>query len=1000
MTQSSGDHGERAKKVRSIFLQARDLTAADLSQYLDAACGSDAELRAEVESLLQVEVTQTHFLDDPAIGNLNLTDSDLPKRIGQFDILRKLGDGGFGDVYLGRRDDETQQRVAVKVIRKGKDSDEVLRRFEMERRVLARLRHPNIAHLIDTGTTDDGQPFFVMEYVDGLPIDQFCDEHKLSIHQRLKLFQRVCSAVQYAHSKFLLHRDLKPSNILVTLEGAKADQSGDVIAEEAIPKLLDFGIAKALSKDDWGGTITFEARQVGPLTPQYASPEQVRGEELDTKTDVYSLGVILYELVSGHKPYQILSTADLRRLVEIVEGAKVVRPSDMVAQTRTSSVGRTSGGAVSGVDAHHKQIVSTRSGSSRTLKRQLSGDIDNLVLYAMRKEADRRYSSVQQLNDDIEAVLNGEPLPTARPDSRTYVLRKFLRRNRGLVASVAAIFLILSTSLIMVSNLNLELKKQKTQLKEEKKQTKLVSDRYQSVARANDAFISVLERVILSFQGRDATVKELVDKLVQDVQQKTEGVDQSTPFDRRLDIPTLRICGLYYRAMGEFDLARTALEVADSEVGHFGEVAAEERGRIKIERAKLELNGKGDVFAAASLLKAAEELLLVTESPNLTDLSRQAIGLSFEAGDQEKAAKLIYRLFVKRRNDGAGTEELSSLINDYGYITMGIGDAESAEALLRITLEADRAQYSDTHPYVATSYCILGSTLFYQGFVNQSEKLINRGLELRREIYGHRNKDVANAILLLGHVSLNRLDIDSARRQYTEALEMQLAAKKNKEDLATAFSRACLANIYQLVGDLDSAVTEKEKAEQIYLEKTGQVSAFVPFVISYMPGIAMLNNERFAEAATYFERAIYEFTELKGAESAYVANAKIGLSRSMSSLGQKDDALEEASEALNILRTLFGEEHPMVATGLANLAEIHETSGNLAKALELLEAARQIRQDALPQPNCLSLLTELDLLRIKKSLTPTLDVEGQKLDIREKLKQIMGPDDPRLEKTD
>src|SRR5437868_12753357 len=288
---------ERWKQVETIFERALEIPPGERSPFLERTCAGDEELRDEVDSLLESHGSAGTFLDnsDPFFSKEDLTENgsflQSGTTIDHYRIVREIGRGGMGAVYLAERADaEYEKKVAIKLIKRGMDTDSVLRHFRTERQILASFDHPNIARLFDGGTTKDGLPYFVMEYVEGIAIDRYCDEERLSINERLKLFLQVCAAVSYAHRHTVIHRDIKPSNVLVTSDG--------------VPKLLDFGIAKILQSGDGAeGFVT--ATGIRPMTPEYASPEQVRGESVTTANDVYSLGVVLYEMLTGTSPYQL-----------------------------------------------------------------------------------------------------------------------------------------------------------------------------------------------------------------------------------------------------------------------------------------------------------------------------------------------------------------------------------------------------------------------------------------------------------------------------------------------------------------------------------------------------------------------------------------------------------------------------------------------------------------------------------------------------------------------
>ena len=399
---------ERWRRVEDLFHATLELPAESRAASLSVACGDDIELLVEVQHLLQADANASAFVSGAAAGLERVAAMVMPAgtHIGTYRIVRELGRGGMGMVYLAERADaQFERRVAIKLIKRGMDSDAVLQRFRHERQILAGLEHPNIARLLDGGTTGEGLPYFVMEYVGGQPIDEYCRRRQLSIDQRLGLFRQVCAAVSYAHQHLVVHRDIKPSNILVTADG--------------VPKLLDFGIAKLL---DTGEDAPAMGTMLGApaMTPQYASPEQLRGERVTTVSDVYALGVLLYEVLAGARPYDVTdkSPAESRR---IVVDSEVARPSETAA-------GR--GDAV--------------------LCRRLRGDLDSIVLTAMRKDLAERYGSVALLDDDIGRHMERLPV-LARGDSWRYRTARFVRRNKVGVTAAAAIVITLVGGVIATS---------------------------------------------------------------------------------------------------------------------------------------------------------------------------------------------------------------------------------------------------------------------------------------------------------------------------------------------------------------------------------------------------------------------------------------------------------------------------------------------------------------------------------------------------------------------
>jgi eukaryotic-like serine/threonine-protein kinase len=423
---------EQWQKIKSILEGVIEVAPASRQLYLDEVCGSDKDLRREVEALLDFDHNKADVLEQPAFSAVvqnsfgESARNFIGTQIGNYKITDELGVGGMGAVFLAERADGTfEQKVALKIVKRGMDTDAVLRRFFNERRILAALEHPNIAHLIDGGTTDNGLPYFVMEYVEGEPITDYATRKNLNLEERLKLFRQICSAVSFAHSNLVIHRDLKPSNILVTKDGT--------------PKLLDFGIAKLLKSENAGGeTVT----QSFVFTPEYASPEQVRGEKLTTATDVYSLGVILYELLTDNRPYKTESRS-ISEIIRAVCETQPERPSSIVLRSSVPDNKQTS-------ENNEQRTISEQQRTNSKFKIQnskfLKGDLDNIILRALRKEPERRYSSVEQFSEDIRRHVEGLPV-SASKDTWSYRASKFIQRNQITVAAAGLILLTLFAGL-------------------------------------------------------------------------------------------------------------------------------------------------------------------------------------------------------------------------------------------------------------------------------------------------------------------------------------------------------------------------------------------------------------------------------------------------------------------------------------------------------------------------------------------------------------------------
>ncbi len=493
---------ERWQKVEAIVFSALEIAPDKRESFLAKECADDAELREEVESLIGYDEKSEEFINAPAIAfaadllpEEKLQDGNIGKQVGTYKIEKEINRGGMGTVYLAvRADDHYKKQVAIKILRRGVDTNDLRRHFRHERQILAGLDHPNIARLIDGGTTDDGLPYFVMEFVEGVPLDDYCDKKNLSTNERLKLFLAVCDAVSFAHRKLVVHRDIKPSNILVTSDGT--------------PKLLDFGIAKLLDPErlqESQHTIT----NLRAMTPEYASPEQVRGQSVTTASDVYSLGVVLYELLCGHRPYYF----DNRNSEEVFRAVCETEPALPSAVSGSKFKIQSSNLKTNPVKQHTSSNVREINPQSAIRNPQsLRGDLDNIVMKALKKEPERRYISVEQFSEDIRRYLEGLPV-LARADTFGYRASKFIVRNRIAVAAVVIVFLSLTVGIVTTI----------TQARRAERERARAEKRFNDVRKLANSFLDEISPAIENLPGstpaRELVVKralEYLDSLAQE----------------------------------------------------------------------------------------------------------------------------------------------------------------------------------------------------------------------------------------------------------------------------------------------------------------------------------------------------------------------------------------------------------------------------------------------------------------------------------------------------
>jgi eukaryotic-like serine/threonine-protein kinase len=702
---------ETWEQVATLFHQALELPKGERAAFLRAAC-ADAELRHRVtELLLQDEAAEDYFQNlgeraaalhetvlapDPFVSEANAL---AGRRIASYLLEREIGRGGTSVVYLASRAEGPFERaVAVKILTRQAHSVSVLRRFEREQQVLSDLSHPNIANLYDGGVTPDGYSYFVMEYVDGFPIDQYCDRQRLRLDERLRLFLKVARAVEYAHKHLVIHRDLKPSNVLVARDGTV--------------KLLDFGVAKILTGDKTvaAGALTQTADRW--LTPDYAAPEQVRGERTTTATDVYQLGMVLYGLLTGHGPYGLGAAGSAYLVEKAVCETEPRRPSEVVVQTEIVHLGATE------TQLTPESIGKARRVGARQLQRELAGDLDAILLHALQKDATQRYGSPAALADDIERYLEGHPVG-ARQGKLRYRARKFLRRHRIPVASMAVgLLLLMAISAIYVAAVAKERDRARTEAVKAGEVTQFVLSLF-NAGHPNESRGEVLTAPML-LEGGVARAQMLADQpAVQAQILTTIGIAYHGlgDYDRSHQ---LLLRGLQIRRdhlpPGHEDIAHSLAHLGWSQLVSRDFQGAESRFRraLDIQRAVL---GPGHPEVANSLHGLGLAI-------NGLGRNTEAIGMLHEA------------LAIRRAALGQAHVEIANGLNDLAILVRTSGDAAGMEQLVREALAMRRGLLDPSHPDIARSTKHLASILRANGDHDAAEPLLLEAFRIEREVLG------------------------------------------------------------------------------------------------------------------------------------------------------------------------------------------------------------------------------------------------------------------------
>lgn len=882
---------DRWQRVQELFHEALERSPDDRAAFLRERCGLDKEMVGEVWSLLQADQAVDATLAPALDGLLDELDQSLTgDQLGAYRLLRRIGVGGMGSVFLAERADQSFERqVAIKVVRRGMDSVGVVARFEQERRILAGLDHPNIARLLDSGITSDGRPYFVMEYVDGLPIDVYCDRNRLPVSARLSLFSQVCDAVAFAHESLIVHRDLKPSNILVT--------------EASQVKLLDFGIAKLVDTESQDLTAT----NATPFTPAYAAPEQLSGASVTTATDVFALGVVLFELLTGQRPYALAPSAAeqvLRRVTGVPPKPSSVLTNAMIVEGDDV--------ALSAEDAATRlsEISRERAVTTARLRTQLRGDLDTIALVALRAEPERRYRSADALGQDIRRFLGNEPI-AARKDSAGYRFGKFVRRNQiALSAGVLA-----SASLVGVTVFyTTELAEQRDVAVVEQKTTEEVITFVTSLFEA-----ATPENA----QGREITVREAVDL---GFDRLRDDLTESPQVRARL----LNTIGDVYYKLGSNDRAETLYRQSlELERDLFGPVSVEVAATEFV--LAMTRQNVGDLEEAETLFSnalASRRLLLGNTSQGVSD-SLGGLGFLKETQGHFDEAEALFNenLALLRQLHRRDHESVAIAMRQLAALYRVADRAEEARPLILDAIAMQKRLHDGEHPEIEESRRQLAGILRDLGAHEDSKKLYESVIEVRTRLLGEGHREVAHTLNGYAELLMDMGDLDGAVAITERIIGLLRAAQDNHPSLGAIYNNLAFMNLDQ--GDPDAAIGNfrRSLAEQ---DAAGVASDHPNRTFPQTGlGTAQLVLERYEAAESIFREMLPVRRRAFGEDHRLTVEVQASLGQALLGLQRYEEAEQLLRPAYEFFAASPGSINNNARRTLASLRKLYGATGDL-----------------------------------------------------------------------
>lgn len=943
-------------RAEVLFLAAAEIAnPRERAAFLEKECANDDALRRRVEALLISNDEAGDFLQPPAPNPeieaelARLKPEEAGERIGNYKLLQQIGEGGFGVVWMAEQERPVRRRVALKIIKLGMDTGQVVARFEQERQALAMMDHPNIAKVLDAGATDTGRPYFVMELCKGDSITDYCDKHSLPIRERLALFVQVCLAVQHAHQKGLIHRDIKPSNILVRTQDDRAHA-----------KVIDFGIAKATASKLTEKTLFTEHRQlIG--TPEYMSPEQAEGSlDIDTRTDVYSLGVLLYELLTGSTPFDAkkLRSAAYGEIQRIIREEDPPNPSTRLSQSSSTLIG----------------VAAARHSEPRKLGSIIRGELDWIVMKSLEKNRQRRYATAQGLAADVERYLGGEAI-VAAPPGAAYRVRKFVNRHRGPVAAAGlvstALIIGLAGTLWQASNVRKErdaaiaAKEAETQARQaaatlaasEARQRKLAENNEQKAEAINTFLLEMLGSADLREMGRDVKVSEALGKAAD----KAGTTLNDQP---EVQASVRRILGSTFLSIGMPDAAEPQVLAAMELSGKLHGTESAEYARTLLDLSKLKLQ-RGDQAAAADAADRAAKIyakiLGPTNPKTLSARGQYANSLPLIGKAQESVDVLTEILDLTTKAGARESREGRIMVNSLAVSLHHLGKLNEAEALYREAVDISARLDGPEHPDTLTTRMNLASMLQARRKLAEAEPMMAESYALVRKVFGDSHTTTAIAATNLASLYDTTGKFKEAMSLYEESLNIRRRAE-GEHTRGVALSKQQLAQSLSRLGEHPRAVAMEQESVAVYTAVCGaedpqtlnarmvQANTFVAadrkaeaeaiFVdlLSVCPrvlgedhrttivatnsyAVLLMRQDRYADAEPLVRKALEAGRRTSGPDSADTVITQSNLTGILRETGKLEEAEALHRDTIERFTRVFGPKHPNLATAHTSYAE-------------------------------------------------------------------------------